>query len=443
MRRFTHRLHQLFLLAAAALLTFSACQKDNVAEVVIPVISNPGLKDGKDTIAVGDTRVLRPQLTNAQNPTFQWLVNGVVAGTDSIYTFKPTATGDYTISFKVSAGNSLNSYFYRIKVYDKYDNGFFIVNEGWFGNSKGDVSFYRYGEDIVHPNIYQLENPGKTLGTTVDYGAIFNNRFYLVSKDAPMVITDAHSLKEIGRTPQLQGSANAFCGINSSTGLVSTSTGVYPVDLNAFTVGAKVAGIDGQVGSMIRAGGYIFVMSQSAGIVVLNAADRSIAATLVKADVGFARTPDGTIWAGGGQNLYAIDPTSLQVTTIALPFPLYDVWGAWNPTMIAASTTENAVFIAKTNSWGGDGKQIYKYRPGNAASLQTPFITLPDNRELYGGGFRYNPANNTLVALSMEPGYGQHSQYNTLFIFDATSGTTVKSVQYTGFFFPVLPVFNN
>ncbi|MBC9933833.1 DUF5074 domain-containing protein [Chitinophaga qingshengii] len=443
MRRFTHRLHQLFLLAAAALLTFSACQKDNVAEVVIPVISNPGLKDGKDTIAVGDTRVLRPQLTNAVNPTFLWVVNGTVAGTDSIYTFKPTATGDYTISFKVSAGNSLNSYFYRIKVTDKYDNGLFIINEGWFGHANGSVNFYRYGEDTLYQNVYERENPGKTLGTTVDYGTVFNNRFYIVSKDAPMVIADAHSLKEIGRTPKLTGNANAFCGVNSSTGLISTTDGVYPVDLGAFTVGAKIAGITGQAGSMIRAGGYVFVMTETAGIVVLNASDLSVATTLVKAEVGFARTPDGTIWAGQGQNLYAIDPNSLTVQTIALPFPLYGAWGAWNPTIIAASTIENAVFLTQTNSWGINGKQIYKYQSGNPASLQTPFVTLPDNRELYGGGFRYNPANNTLVALGVEPGYGQHFQFNTLFQFNATTGAVVKNVQYNGFFFPVIPVFNN
>ncbi|SKA20804.1 PKD-like domain-containing protein [Chitinophaga eiseniae] len=442
MRRFTCRLQQLFLLAAAALLTFSACQKDNVAEVVIPVISNPGLKDGKDTIAVGETRVLRPQLVNAKEPTFLWLVNGVTAGTDSTYTFTPTAAGDYTISFKVSAGNSLNSYFYRIKVTDKYDNGFFIVNEGWFGHDKADVNFYRYGEDTLHRNIFQRENPGKTLGNTAGYGTVFNNRIYLVSKDAPLVVADVHSMKEVGRTAPPPAMANAFCPVNNSTGLLSTTDGVYPVDLGAFTIGAKIAGIDGQVGGMLKAGNYVFVMSQSAGIVVLNASNFSIVSTLVKADVGLARTPDGTIWAGEGQHLYAINPTSLAVNTIALPFPLYGAWGAWNATMITASTVENAVFIAKTNDWGINGKQIFKYLPGNAASLQTPFITLPADRELYGAGFRYNPANNTLVATGVEPGYGTHFEKNTLFIYNASTGAVVKSIPYTGYFFPAIPVFN-
>lgn len=442
MRRFSRNFQHLFLLAAAALLTFSACKKDNVAEVIVPGITNPGLKDGKDTIAVGESRVLSPQLANTVNPSFLWLVNGEVASTDSIFTFTPTATGDYTISYKISSGNSLNSYFYRIKVIDKYDNGFFIVNEGWFGHGPGDVNFYRYGADTVHQNIFQRENPGKTLGTTTDYGAIYNNKIYLISKQGPMVVADAHSMKETGRIAQLPADGRAFCGIDNNTGLISTQNGIYPLNLQTLTVGSKIAGVDGQAGSMLKAGNYVFVMSQSAGIVVLNATDFSVAKVLVKADVGLTRTPDGTIWAGQGKTLFAIDPVALTVSNIDVPFDLYGAWGAWNATMITASTVENAVFLGKTNSWGANGKEIYKYQVGNPASLQAPFVTLPADRELIGAGIRYNPFNNTLIATAIEPGYGDHYKQNTLFIYNASNAATIKSIPYVGFFFPAIPVFN-
>ncbi|RBL93833.1 DUF5074 domain-containing protein [Chitinophaga flava] len=442
MRRFTLRLQQLFLLAAAVMLTFSACTKENVAAIVVPVISSPGLKDGKDTIAVGDTRVLRPQLTDASNPTFLWLVNGAPSGSDSTFTFTPTTSGDYTISLKISSGNSFTSFFYRIKVTDKYDNGFFIVNEGWFGHGPGDVNFYRYGDDTVYQNIFQRENPGKTLGTTTEFGAIYNNRIYLLSKQGPMVIADAHNMKEIGRIAQLPADGRAFCGINPNLGLISTVNGIYQLNLQTLTVGAKIAGIDGQVGTMLKEGNYVFVMSQNNGIVVLNASDFSIVSTLVKADIGLARTPDGTIWAGAGQQLFAINPATLTVTNINVPFTLNGAWGAWNATMISASSIENAVFIAKINAWGAGGREIYKYQTGNPSSLQTPFVTLPANRELIGAGFRYNPNNNTLVATAVEPGYGDHYKQNTLFIYDATSAATIKSIPYEGFFFPAIPVFN-
>ncbi|HVI45436.1 MAG TPA: DUF5074 domain-containing protein [Chitinophaga sp.] len=437
-----HKLRLSFLLAIAAILTFTACQKDNnVAEIIVPVISNPGLKNGLDTINVGETRVLRPQLTNSKNPTFLWLVNGTVAGTDSTYTFTPAATGDYTISFKVSSGNSLSSFFYRIKVVDKYDNGFFIVNEGWFGHDGGEVNFYRYGADTLHQRIFARENPGKTLGTTTEYGAVFNKRLYLVSKQGPLVVADAYNMKEVGRIAQLPDAGNAFCGVDNNTGLISTTNGVYPVNLQTLTVGAKINGVIGQVGGMIKAGNYVLVMSQQNGIIALNSNDFSVAQTLVKADVGFCQTPDGTVWAAAGKSLYAINPQTLSVSNIDVPFDVYGSWGAWNAGMLSASTTENAVFIGKTNSWGAGGREIYKYAVGNPSSLQTPFATLPAGLELYGAGFRYNPNNNTLIATAVESGYGDHYQQNTLFIYHAGTGATQKSIAYTGYFFPAIPVF--
>ncbi|NSL89821.1 DUF5074 domain-containing protein [Chitinophaga sp. Mgbs1] len=443
MHRISHRFKHLFLLATAAVLTFTACsKKDNIAEIVVPQITAPGLNNGKDTIGVGDTRVIRPQLANVTNPTFLWLVNGEVAGTDSIYTFTPAKTGDYTISFKVSSGNSLNSFFYRIKVVGKYDNGFYLVNEGWFTHEPGSVSFYRNGADTIYKNVYDRENPGKTIGNSTDFGAIYNGKMYLVSKQGAFVVTDAYSMKETGRIDNLPADGRAFCGIDNNRGLISTADGIYPLNLQTLAIGTKIPGISGQVGTMLKAGNYIFAMSQDAGIVVLNASNYAIVKTLMKADVGLARTADGTIWAGIGKQLIAIDPLGLTTTTVAVPFDLYGAWGAWNATMITASTTENAVWIAKTNAWGAGGREIYKYLAGNPASLQTPFVTLPADRELYGAGFRYNPGNNTIIATSVEPGYGSHYSKNTMFIYNAFTGATVKAVPYEGYFFPAIPVFN-
>ncbi|CAL1520720.1 DUF5074 domain-containing protein [Chitinophaga sp. MM2321] len=442
MRIFSRKLQLPIFLAVAAVFTFAACQKDNVSEIIIPTVVDPGLKDGKDTIAVGDTRILSPQLANSTNGTYQWLVNGVIAGTDSTFTFTPTESGDYTISFSVSSGNSLTSYYYRIKVTDKYDNGFYLINEGWFGHEPGDVNFYRNGEDTLHLNIFQRENAGKTLGTTTEYGAVFDRKLYLISKEGPFVVADASSMKETGRVPQLPANGNSFVGVDANRGLIATVDGVYPINLQTLAVGAKISGITGQVGGMIKTDNHILVMSEQDGIIALNTGDFSIAQKLVKADVGFARTADGSIWAGGGKFLYAINPQTLEVTTVDIPFDLYGAWGAWNAGMLTASTAENALFLGKTNAWGAGGREIYKYQPGNAASLQTPFITLPVDRELIGAGVRYNPANNSLVVTGIEPGYGDHYKENTLFIYDASSAATKKTIAYTGFFFPAMPAFN-
>ncbi|RFS23919.1 DUF5074 domain-containing protein [Chitinophaga silvatica] len=441
MRSITRKFQLLFIVAALAVAGLASCSKDNQAEVIVPQILAPGLQNGYDTIKVGDTRVISPELANVKNPTFQWLVNGVQVSTDSIYTFTPTEQGNYTISYKIISGNSMAVFYYRIKVEGKFENGFFLINEGQYGVSPGDVNFYRNGEDSVYQYVFARNNPGKTLGTTTEYGAFYNNRLYLISKQGPFVVADASTMKEVGRINQLPKDGNAFCAINSNTGLISTIDGIYPLNLQSLTLGSKIAGINGEVGGMVNTSTYIFVLSETSGLLALNPSNYSIVKNFGKADIGFAVTPDGTIWAARDTYLFNINPENLKIDTVNIPFPVYASWGFWNPGMLSASTSENAVFIGKTNSWLEEGREIYKYSVGVPSSLQTPFITIAAGTQLYGAGFRNNPVNNTLVVTSLKTPYANNNQ-NTLGIYDATTGALKKNVSYVGFFFPAMPAFN-
>ncbi|MGF6845029.1 hypothetical protein QFZ51_000264 [Chitinophaga sp. W3I9] len=442
MRSISRKFQVSFIAAVFAIAGLASCSKDNEAEVIVPQIVAPGLKDGKDTIYIGDTRVLSPQLAEVKNPTFLWLVNGVQVSTDSTYTFTAAERGDYTISYKIISGNALATYYYRIKVLGKFENGFFLVNEGQYGKESGDVNFYRNGEDSVYQYVFKRNNPGKQLGGTTDYGAIYNNKMYLVSKEGAFVVADPGTMKETGRIDQLPAFANAFCGVNSNTGLISTADGVYPVNLQTLALGSKLAGVTGQVGGMVAAEGYIIVMSESQGMVALNKTDLSVSKVLGPADVGFTRTPDGTVWAARNNMLFAINANNLKIDTVTVPFPVYGAWGAWNAGMLSASTIENAVFIGKTNAWGAGGREVYKYAVGNPNSLNTPFVTIPTGREMYGAGVRYNPGNNTIIVTDVKSGYGDNYKDNTLYIYDASSGSLKKSVNFMGFFFPAMPLFN-
>src|ERR1700761_5851192 len=76
----------------------------------------------------------------------------------------------------------------------KYTDGFFIINEGWYGHGDGSVSFYNTDTQTKQDSIFTTENPGKNLDpktSTVEYGAVFNNKLFIVSKvGGPVVVTD-------------------------------------------------------------------------------------------------------------------------------------------------------------------------------------------------------------------------------------------------------------
>ena len=439
-RKFISGFHWLTFLTISLLLVASCTNRDDI-EQPAPQVVNSGVNGGKDTINAGDQLVLHPVLNVNTYTSFQWAVNGKASGADSVYTFQTDSSGDYTITYKAISPWGTATIDYLIHVWGKYENGFFIINEGWFGHDNGSLNFYHYGADTITQMVYQKENAGKQLGTTTDFGAVYNGKLYIVSKSGPLVIADAVSLKETGRIESLPAEGHAFLGLDNTKGLISTADGIYPIDLQSLTVGSRVAGIDGNVGSLIKQGDYVFALTQDKGTVVLKQSDYSVVKTIAGMTEGFAKTTDNMIWMAGGTSVVKIDPASLDTASVVLPFTAGNTWFAWTAGTLTASSTENAVFLVKSGEWTG-GSEVYKYIPGNSSSLDAPFITLPTGKEFYGAAIRYDASANTIVGLGIQSGWGDNSQYNSLYFYNAASGSLEKTVSYTYYYFPAQVVFH-
>ena len=83
-----------------------------------------------------------------------------------------------------------------------------------------------------------------------------------------------------------------------------------------------------------------------------------------------------------------------------------------------------------------------RYVVGDSASLQSPFINLPTGQEFYGSTPRYDASTNELVATGVQSGFGDNFSFNSLYFFDAGTGTLKKTIKYQNFYFPALVVFN-
>jgi hypothetical protein len=316
----------------------------------------------------------------------------------------------------------------------KYGTGFLMVSEGNYGKNAGDLNFYDYNKDTVLEYVYSAENAGKTLGpntSTMEFGTIYNNRIYLVGKyGAPFVVLDANTLKETNRITALPGDdGRAFVGIDETRGLLSTSTGVFPVNLTNLTLGAAITGVTGEVTDMFRSGNHIFLLSIKDGIVALNANDYSVAKKLGTAVSGFVQSQDGNVWAASKTQLKKINATSLAVDSITTNFPVYYNEYTYNSSSMVASTAENAIYIIS------GANKVYKYVPGQASSLNTPFITLPSGQYFYGKGIWFDRIRNILVLNSNTNMYGADIN-NQLYLYSATSGALLHSKTYKGYFFP-------
>jgi len=325
----------------------------------------------------------------------------------------------------------------------KYENGFFIVNEGNYGHDHGGtITYFDYKTTTLTDSVYTKENTVNAFDpntSSLEFGTVFNHRLYLLTKSGgPLVVADANSLKETGRIAAAASNDwRALLPLDNNNALVSTVDGIYPLNLQTITLGTKLTTVSGEVGDMIKAGNYIFVLSATDGVVALKASDYSVAKKFPGLVTGFAKTLDGGIYAAGGATLVRINPNDLSATTVTLPFSINGSWGAWHAGSIVASTTENAIFLLKDQPYEG-GNEIYKYTSSNANSFATPFITTPAGTETYGKGLGFDAKTNQLVVTTVHTGYDFND--NDLILYNSTSGTVVKDITFTGNYFPAEPV---
>ena len=241
----------LSLLVLIATVVFSCKKNDDVPG---PKIISGG---SKDTLALGVATTYKPQFSNKAGLSFQWTSNGAPVSTDSIYQFTATTHGNYHLVLTAKSQTGIDSVAYDIHVLGKYENGYFMVHEGQYGTTNGDMAYYSYDSNKVTFNIFKKENPTKDLGpttATLQYATIYNGKMYMVAKvGGPLVVADAYTMKETGRIAALPGDeGHAFVGIDNGRGLLSAVNGVYPVNLSTLALGAKIAGTTGAVGICYR-----------------------------------------------------------------------------------------------------------------------------------------------------------------------------------------------
>lgn len=430
MKRNTAKHNAYLILLFTVLLGYSSCKKDrSPAEVITkPSLTNIIPNDGKDTITIGGSLVLHPKLDVKKGLTYVWFVNDVEVGKDSVFTFNPSVRGDYQIKFKAVNASGEATANYQIYVYGKYENGFFIANEGWFGTEPSSVNFYRYDTKTLEEDIYAKENPDKNINKgTLQFATIYKDRLYLVNKvSGAVTATDAYSMKEIGRTAI--GNWIAFAGIDDNRGLLTANDGIYPVNLQTFETGAKIAEVTGSGGDIFKAGNYVFAIVGTEAV-ILNTSNYSVAKRIAKVRMGFAQTPDGNVWAATSDGyVLKINPQTLDVEPTLVNYSIPSN-SPWRSTSIVASGKENAIFIRS-------GKSIYKH----PHSTYDPFYTIATDRMFYWT-IGFDKKNNQVIATTIK-GYGQDSKYNDLLFINGTTGTLDKKFSYEHIYFPAMPVFH-
>lgn len=101
--------------------------------------------------------------------------------------------------------------------------GFFIVNEGAFGNGNASLSYFDKSTNSITNDIF-LSNTGKPLGDQAQSMTIFNDKGYIVVQNSAKIevidLTDISSIVTIDANDGI-ASPRYFIGINDSKGYIS------------------------------------------------------------------------------------------------------------------------------------------------------------------------------------------------------------------------------
>ena len=303
---------------------------------------------------------------------------------------------------------------------ENFADGFFIVNEGWFGHDNGSINWIA-GDGVAYYNVDKKTNNGvNVLGNTSQYGIVYGDNMYVMSKQAPsLVVMDARTLEVRKSFDEIGGDGRAVLGVDENKVYVGTANGIFVLDTSTFSLSTTaIAGTDGtgQTGMMARVGKYVFATKQGVGVLVIDPETDTVVETIENTDVcGLTVTKDGTVWAGAEGNLMRIDPVTLGTETLALPNSIVSPWGTWMPDKLCAAVDENALFYAYgTGSWTNSETSIGKLLIDEEGQISTdpdfnfvmPAANDDSKHQLSYGGIGVDPHTGKLVVLTTQSGYG-------------------------------------
>lgn len=358
-----------------------------------------------------------------------------------------------------------------------YTQGVFVVNEDWIGHQNSTVNFLKDDGEWIY-RVVQQENPGVEVGCTSEFGTIYGNRFYVISKQdqdpgagiaggrvTVCSAADMKLLKQIrilSTDPEATSGADGrgFVGVDEHKGYVGSSDGIFVLNLDDFTITGKVTGsgngadndydafYGGQIGTMVRVNEYVYAVHQDKGLLVIDPATDKVVEVIEAPDGnGFGSvvlSKDGNLWLSltADRSIMKLDPATHETTVIALPDGINgpaNSWYAWTPDGFCASTQSNALYWNGGDSSWTSGYRVFKFDIDNGTFTKIVDLQADGEKwQIYGCSMRVDPESDDLYT-SLFHSWGD--QTYILRQYDADGNKIEDHSMIANYWFPAMPVF--
>jgi hypothetical protein len=378
-----------------------------------------------------------------------------------------------------------------------FTNGVIFINEDRYGPNQGSINFYNYDYDEMEYNVYAMVNPDTKLGVTTQFGQVFGDKLFVVSKQANaneasgstmgsrLAVLDATTLKQQGSILRFGQSADsvydgrAYCAVNGTKGYVSTNAGIFVIDVPTMSVVGSIAGTmssargdqnslyKDQCGDMVRFGQYVFAVQQGKGLHVIDPVTDAVVTTLSFPNIV-------TVFVTAGGNLYVannsreiydysggpyvanftrIDPVTLtpaEVHTLDGLHGAMSSWGAWRARMVCVDPHAERVY------YNYDEYQNYiSCYDFTTRTFTDALISLPEGVEinwdgskelqgLYASAISFDPHTGDMVVQTIEaaPMSYQNFNHNWVLFYNPTTLELKRQVRLQdAYWFPAMAVY--
>lgn len=331
-----------------------------------------------------------------------------------------------------------------------YTQGVFMVNEDWFGHRNSTTNYLTRDGKFVYNNTTEI-------GATACFGAAWGNRYYIIAKQAKdgganveggrITICDANTMRIIKQIKDIDGNneGRSFCGVDEHKAYVSTSRGIYTLNLDELTVGAAVKNADGgdanlgECGNMVRLGDYVYATEYGKSLRIIDCNNDCIVATITAKVYSITMSKDGQLWVSTDKGISRVNTESRQLEEIALPsgigVPAKDIY-AWKSDGLCASLQNNVIYWTAS---GWNPTTIFKYDIDNNEFAKVVDLTSDANKWMMysASNLRVDPVTDNLY-VSLFKAYG--SQDYAVRIYDNNGNQlneyelTQKNYWYPGMF---------
>lgn len=302
--------------------------------------------------------------------------------------------------------------------------GYFVVNEGGFGNSNTSISFYDRDKDAITNDVFAAKN-GRPLGDQAQSLTVFEGKAYItVQNSAKVEVINADDFSSIKTITEGIESPRYFLGITSTKGYVSDwgtdgETGtVKVIDLGEMKVTKTIPTGKG-ANKMLLKDGKVYVANDGGfgtdnKISIIDTSNDEVTGTIAVGDNPHTMQfdKDGNLWVAGIGNYFDTNPSLSKI-------------GADNEEALRL-TLPNIVYIPISLSINKTADTLYYNYDGGVYALPTSATELPADpiieKDFYG--LAVDPFTNEIIGMEAL----NFSSAGKIYLYK-TNGTARKSYE--------------